>query len=171
MKIKSYNLLFRIFSYLSDKTNGAPLFVKYKLLLGSLIIGMTATTGCKALKGESSEYEFRPAAIRITDYVPIGNGTDSVMLKGNIIDDRDEPLIGLIVGNKNLPISNRSLTDIDGNFEIKAAINDIIVFSYVGYDTEEIPVKDLRKNNSQLVINPSNTKLSCYIVIIGKTSY
>lgn len=41
MKIKSYHILFRFFSYLSDKTNGAPLFVKYKLLLGTLIIGLT----------------------------------------------------------------------------------------------------------------------------------
>lgn len=41
MKIKSYRILFSFFSFLSDKTNGAPLFVKYKLLLGTLLIGLT----------------------------------------------------------------------------------------------------------------------------------
>jgi hypothetical protein len=40
LKIKAYNLLFRFFSFLSDKTNGAPFFVKYKLLSGTLIIGL-----------------------------------------------------------------------------------------------------------------------------------
>lgn len=44
MKIKSYNLLFRFFSFLADRTNGASFFVKYKLLLGTLIIGLTGTS-------------------------------------------------------------------------------------------------------------------------------
>ena len=43
MKVKSYKFLFRIFSFLSDKTNGAPLFVKYKLLLGTFIIGLASS--------------------------------------------------------------------------------------------------------------------------------
>lgn len=42
MKVRSYKLLFNIFSYLADKTNGASLFVKYKLILGTLIIGLAA---------------------------------------------------------------------------------------------------------------------------------
>jgi len=45
MKIKSYKVLFRIFSFLSDKTNGASLFVKYKLILGALLVGLT-TVSC-----------------------------------------------------------------------------------------------------------------------------
>ncbi|MDR0798765.1 MAG: energy transducer TonB [Dysgonamonadaceae bacterium] len=44
MKTKSYRLLFRVFSFLSDKTNGFPLFAKYKLLLGTLILGLSATS-------------------------------------------------------------------------------------------------------------------------------
>ncbi len=45
MKIKFYRAFFRLFSYLSDKTNGFPLFVKYKILLGTIIVGVT-TTAC-----------------------------------------------------------------------------------------------------------------------------
>ncbi|WP_108821237.1 hypothetical protein [Dysgonomonas sp. Marseille-P4361] len=41
MKLRLYKLLFRIFSFLSDKTNGAHFFVKHKLLLGTIIIGFT----------------------------------------------------------------------------------------------------------------------------------
>jgi TonB family protein len=44
MKIKSYHLVFRVLSFLSDKTNGFPLFAKYKLMLGTLIIGLTASS-------------------------------------------------------------------------------------------------------------------------------
>ncbi|MFV0419137.1 MAG: energy transducer TonB [Dysgonomonas sp.] len=52
MRIKSYNILFQIFSYLSDRTNGAPFFVKYKLLLGTLIIGLTGNISAKAQSKE-----------------------------------------------------------------------------------------------------------------------
>lgn len=67
MKVKSYRFLFRIFSYLSDKTNGAPLFVKYKLLLGTIIIGLTGVTGesCKRVK---------------TSYVPISEPVDTTQI-------------------------------------------------------------------------------------------
>ena len=44
MKLKSYNILFRLFSFLSDKTNGAPIFVKYKILLGTLLLGVVSTS-------------------------------------------------------------------------------------------------------------------------------
>lgn len=41
MKLRLYKLLFCIFSFLSDKTNGTHFFVKYKLFLGTIIIGLT----------------------------------------------------------------------------------------------------------------------------------
>ena len=46
MKYRSIKTLYRIFSFLSDKTNGFKPFVKYKLLLGTLLIGISATA-CK----------------------------------------------------------------------------------------------------------------------------
>lgn len=48
MKMKSYKVLFRFFSYLADKTNGASFFVNYKLILGTLIIGLTGASCNKA---------------------------------------------------------------------------------------------------------------------------
>lgn len=49
MRKKFYHGLFRIFSYLSDKTNGAPFLVRYKLILGTLIISLASScSGDKA---------------------------------------------------------------------------------------------------------------------------
>lgn len=45
MKVKFYQTFYHLFSYLSDKTNGASICVKYKLILGSLLIGLT-TVSC-----------------------------------------------------------------------------------------------------------------------------
>lgn len=44
MKLQSYHILFRFFSFLSDKTNGFSLFVKYKVMLGTLIMSLTAAS-------------------------------------------------------------------------------------------------------------------------------
>lgn len=44
MKVNSYRFLYRIFSFLSDKTNGASLFVKYKLILGALLVGIAVVS-------------------------------------------------------------------------------------------------------------------------------
>ena len=52
MKLRAYKLLFQIFSFLADKTNGAYLVVKYKLLLGTLIIGIVGTA-CSQKKTSS----------------------------------------------------------------------------------------------------------------------
>lgn len=52
MKLKLYKSIFYVFSFLSDKTNGASFFVKYKLLLGTLIIGL-AGTSAKAQKRDA----------------------------------------------------------------------------------------------------------------------
>jgi len=40
MKKSFYSYLYRIFSILSDKTKGFPLFVRYKIFFGILIIGL-----------------------------------------------------------------------------------------------------------------------------------
>ena len=45
MKKNLIKIFYHLFSFLSDRTNGSKLFVKYKLLLGTLLIGLT-TTSC-----------------------------------------------------------------------------------------------------------------------------
>ena len=54
MKAKFYHTFYHLFSYLSDKTNGASIFVKYKLILGSLLIGLT-TISCDKDKEDEPE--------------------------------------------------------------------------------------------------------------------
>lgn len=47
MKTKSYHILYRLFAFLADKTNGFSFFVKYKLALGTLILSVSATSCAK----------------------------------------------------------------------------------------------------------------------------
>jgi len=74
MKIRSYTLLFRIFSFLADKTNGASLFVKYKLVLGTLIIGLTSVSCGKSKPQQPANPEpvaSEPDISQITCYDPV----------------------------------------------------------------------------------------------------
>ena len=57
-------------------------------------------------------------------------------VKGVVYDkNTDEPLVGVSVMVKGQSVG--TMTDIDGNFNIKANAKDVLVFSYVGYNTAE----------------------------------
>ena len=63
----------------------------------------------------------------------------TIKVKGQVVDQDGEPLIGATVRVKGA--SSGSVTDIDGNFQIDAASNATLVISYVGYKDREIAVR------------------------------
>ncbi len=63
MKVKSYRALYHIFSYLSDKTNGASLFVKYKLALGIVLVGLTTVSCSKEEEEEPTLMCYDPVTV------------------------------------------------------------------------------------------------------------
>ncbi|AWH74676.1 hypothetical protein DCS32_11065 [Dokdonia sp. Dokd-P16] len=74
----------------------------------------------------------------------IGVQAQEITISGNVSND-SEPLPGANVLIKNSKIG--VVSDFDGNYEIKAAATDTLVFTYVGYNSKEVPV------NSQTTIN------------------
>ena len=61
------------------------------------------------------------------------------VVQGTVTDDKGEPLIGVSVvvkGATGLGV----VTDIDGNYSIKADKNATLVFSYIGYTPQEVKV-------------------------------
>lgn len=158
MKLKSYKFLFGIFSFLSDKTNGAPLFVKYKLLLGTLILGIASSQAGnyskKAIINRTDSIV--PIMEEVTCYKPaIRRDTlDKIIVRGGVNDERGEPLIGTNVLIKNT--TNGTITDVDGNYIITAGKKDILIFSFVGYDTVEIPVFEMINRNEPIILKETN---------------
>lgn len=63
----------------------------------------------------------------------------TIKVKGQVVDQDGEPLIGATVRVKGAQTG--SVTDIDGNFTIDAASNATLVISYVGYKDREIAVR------------------------------
>ena len=58
-------------------------------------------------------------------------------ISGTVLDPTGETVIGATVTEKGT--QNAVITDIDGNFKIKAAPGTILVISYIGYQTAEVP--------------------------------
>jgi len=83
-------------------------------------------------------------------------------ISGTITDDLGNPLPGANVIEKGT--TNGVQTDFDGNFTMQVANDAILVISYVGFATEEIPVSGESKFNVQL--KPSSEGLD-EVVVIG----
>ena len=60
-------------------------------------------------------------------------------IKGNIVDESNEPLIGVSVRVKGQNIG--TVTDIDGKYQLDVPQNAVLVVSYIGSVTQEIPVE------------------------------
>jgi iron complex outermembrane recepter protein len=68
----------------------------------------------------------------------ISNFISAQMVSGTVTDDSSQPLPGVSIVIKGT--STGTTSDFDGNFSISASNGDVLVFSYVGFDTQEVTV-------------------------------
>ncbi len=83
-------------------------------------------------------------------------------VSGKIVSNDGEALIGVTVKLKNT--TTGAITDIDGNFNVKASANDTLVVALTGFTTQEIPIGANRQFN--IVLEP-NTNLLNEVVVVG----
>jgi iron complex outermembrane receptor protein len=76
------------------------------------------------------------------------NLTLAQTVNGNVTDNNGNPLIGVNVSEKGT--TNGVVSDFDGNYLISVNGSAILVFSYVGYNTKEIPVNNQSSINVTL---------------------
>ncbi|MFI1771123.1 TonB-dependent receptor [Thalassobellus citreus] len=65
-------------------------------------------------------------------------------VSGVVLDDTSQPLPGVSVIVKGT--TTGTITDFDGNYSLSANNGDVLVFSYVGYDTQELTVTGSKLN-------------------------
>lgn len=83
-------------------------------------------------------------------------------LSGMVTDEQGNPVPGVTVRLKNN--SRNTATDQNGHYSIEVADNDIVLFSYIGYTTQEIPVGD--KTNLVVRLKPAYSDLN-EVQVIG----
>ncbi len=87
----------------------------------------------------------------------------SVTVSGVITDKTGEPVIGANVLEKGT--TNGVITDFDGNYTLTVSGgNSVLVFSYIGYKTQEITVGSQKKIDIVLV---EDTEMMDEVVVIG----
>ena len=68
---------------------------------------------------------------------------NGVTVRGQVVDaEMNEPLIGVSIQEKGT--SNGVITDMDGNFVLNVGTGSTIVFSYIGYKTQEMKSGDVK---------------------------
>ena len=98
-------------------------------------------------------------------FLPMMVFSQSKTITGSVTDDGGLPIPGvtiLVKNSKNLGVA----TDFDGNFSITIPSNQtkILVFSYLGYATQEVTVSNT--TNVNLIMIPDQTQLD-EVVVIG----
>ena len=82
-------------------------------------------------------------------------------IKGTVIDENGEPVIGATVAEKSNP-KNATITDFDGNFTVNVSAGKIIQITYIGYETQEAAAK----NGMTIKLRPDNKVLD-EVVVVG----
>ena len=60
-------------------------------------------------------------------------------VSGTVVDPDGEPVIGATVKVKGTSVG--TVTDFDGNFKLKVDAGATLVFTYIGFETQELPAK------------------------------
>ncbi len=82
------------------------------------------------------------------------------VVTGTVVDQAGEPIIGATVMVKGT--STGSISDFDGNFKVNAEAGKTLVFSYIGFEKQELPAKSGMK-----VVMMDNAKELAEVVVTG----
>ena len=87
---------------------------------------------------------------------------NKTQITGTVVDQNDEPLIGVNVLEKGT--TNGTITDFDGKFTLNVSPNSILVVSYIGYKEQEIKVEN---QTSFSITLHEDTETLDEVVVIG----
>ena len=107
------------------------------------------------LKGTNCVYQVNNNYIVIT----LKDDEKVKKIKGTIKDSAGEPIIGANVTLKG-DATVGSITDIDGNFDLSVPSNATLQVSYIGYNTQDIPVGN---KSFQLKVSKGETLVFSYV--------
>ena len=92
----------------------------------------------------------------------VQNAQNQFTVRGKITNENDEPFPGVYVIVKNS--ATGAISDLNGTYEINAAPGDTLLYSHVGYKTQELPINN--RSTINLKMEPSVAELS-EVVLTG----
>ena len=88
----------------------------------------------------------------------------NIEVTGVVTDGNKEPMIGVNISIQNMP-GLGVITDINGKYTIKMPPYNKLVFSYIGYETQEVLVKEQRVVN--VTMKESSSTIIDEVVVTG----
>lgn len=119
-----------------------------------LLLNLDASAGVLASKNLSRSAIFDSAVL------PVNKSFADITISGTVLDEKGQPLTGVSVKVKGA--AGGVSTNVNGVFTINAAENGILVLSYVGYETKEVPVGG--KTSITISLNPGTNSLNEVVV-------
>ncbi len=95
-------------------------------------------------------------------FLSLGAHAQSVNVSGTVTDETGYGIIGASIQEKGT--TNGTVTDLDGNFNLQVSNGATLIFSYIGYQTQEVEVKGQRTINLTL---REDTELLDEVVVVG----
>lgn len=93
-------------------------------------------------------------------FASVGMMMAQTQVRGHVSEESGEPIIGVSIQIKGT--GQGTITDIDGNFELSAPRNAVLIFSYVGMKTIEMPASA----NMRVVMKP-DAEILKEVVVVG----
>lgn len=84
-------------------------------------------------------------------------------VKGMVVDVNGEPVIGASIRVKGESV-NGTITDVDGSFALENLSGDVLIISFIGYKTQEVPLKG---KSFVKVILIEDTEVLDEVVVVG----
>lgn len=94
--------------------------------------------------------------------ITLGATAQSININGIVTNKEKEPLSGVTIAVKGMNIS--STTHVKGNYSITAPSNGILIFSYVGFKSQEIPVNN--RSKIEVMLEESISSMD-QVVVVG----
>lgn len=146
-------------SKLSVAYNQSQLSGKQQLSLN--IVNMPLESALKIiLKGTGFTYKLSDKYIMIVPEKKTVNNQSARTIKGKVVDEKGEPLIGVNVAVEGATLG--TITNMDGSFVLSTTGNATLKFSYIGYATQFLTLSD--KEFYDVIMNQDNEVLEEVVV-------
>ena len=145
IKLHAFHFLFRLFTYLADKSGGWRVFVSPKLLIGSLIVGL-GLTAC------GTKTEIKPTEKRVDSNLSKEGISKTGRIPGNKIISASVKLLKSDTGSSNNKDNIKAKLSKPNTLEnIKSTNDSIFTSCYL-----QISVKDIINTEKKPIIEDKN---------------
>ncbi|WP_448104139.1 SusC/RagA family TonB-linked outer membrane protein [Pedobacter panaciterrae] len=110
-----------------------------------------------------AERKTDPLKLSLPKTIPFKKSQQKALIKGQVVDASNLPVPGV-----NIKVEKSNTTtasDVNGNFQITANVNDVLVFTAIGFTTKRIVIEN-EHTSLKVALQEENNKLN-EVVVVG----